>query len=471
MKKKLLLALCIILVVSMSACGSSNKEPSKAQTNVTPTVTKAPEQVITGEPVYIDENAESITGTVRFWTAFDGQFGTDGLIQEFNEHYPNVKVEYNVYKNSTEGNLTADTAIMANEVDVILSFGTHYTASRWENGLLLDITDRLIKDNLDLVKEWGTDAYKYKNRVYCFPSGGLSVFVAVNMDMWNAAGLGELPKEWTWDEYIEASRAMTKYDSSGQTIVYGGTDFNQRDYWTYALRQSKGVDAFYNAEGKADFDNPLCATILNRELAAEAEGVWYKKINLITDGNKSRDLLWAGSVATCVESIITRFVMDTNSYPHDFILGYAPYPINKKGETNYTLGNMPNSFFCVTSNAQYPDAAYAFAKFASTYGGKYLFKAGHTSTWTGINPDEILDLVFGSREIAEKYIDVESYIANVLAVGAPAYHEEYIVAYSEIASLLDEYTDYILSGEIPVEEGLAQLNELANEAIAEKLNE
>ncbi len=473
MKKFIALFLCMIMIFSLTACGSNNIETPK-ETPSTTGVSNTPEpsgETKKGDPVYINENAASLTGTVRFLTAFDGQFGTNALIEEFNKYYPNVKVEYTVYKNSTEGNLTADTSILADEVDVILSFGTNNTATRWENGLLLDITDNLAKDNLDLVTEWGTDAYTYEDRVYCFPSGGLSVFVAINMDMWKAAGLGDIPKEWTWDEYIEACRAMTQRDNAGKTLVYGGSDFNQRDYWTYALRQTKGVDAFYNAEGKADFGSPLSATILNRQLNAEKEGVWYKKMDLITDGTKSRDMLWAGTVGSCVESIITRFVMDTANYPHDFVLGYAPYPINAKGETNYTLGNMPNSFFAVTNSAQDPEAAYAFAKFASTIGSKYLYKAGHTSTWTGVKADEIVNLVFGSRETAEKYVDVDSYIANVLAVGAPAYHEEYIVAYNAIASLVDEYTDYILSGEMSVEDGLVKLNELANDAIEEKLSE
>ena len=60
---------------------------------------------------------------------------------------------------------------------------------------------------------------------------------------------------------------------------------------------------------------------------------------------------------------------------------------------------------------------------------------------------------------------------NVLAVGQPAYHEEYIVAYSQVQSLLDDYTRYILGREISVEEGLAELKEFADEAILEKLEE
>ena len=418
-------------------------------------------------PKYIDDNAAELTGSVRLLTAFKGSLGTDQLIEDFKKYYPNVEVTYDVYVNNADGNMTANTAIQSGNVDVILSFGTHNTAFRWENGMLADITDRLAADGLDLVKEWGTDAYVYNDRVYCFPSGGLSIFVALNMDMWNAAGLGAIPDSWTYEEYLDACRKMTQRAEDGTVTVYGGTDFNQRDYWTYSMRQTKGVDAFYNADGQADFTSGLAAKILNRELAAEAEGIWYPKINLITNSQKSRDMLLNGNAASCVESIITRFVMNTEQYPHDFIMGYAPYPVNEAGEVNYALGNMPNSFYCVTDNAQSPDAAYAFAKFASTYGGKYLYKAGHTTTWTGTNPDEIVDLVFGSREQAAQFVDVDSYIKNVIAVGQPAYHEEYIVGYSAVASLLDEYTDLILSGQVSVEDGLAELNELANEAIEE----
>lgn len=467
MKKLLALLLAVIMVLSMAACGAFEPAPApteapkqEAPKDDTPAVAEP-----AGDPVYINENASDLTGKVRLLTAFAGNQGTDALIAAFNEYYPNVEVTYEVYVNNADGNLTANTAIQSGNVDVILSFDTSNTAFRWENGMLLDITDRLAADNLDLVKEWGTDAYKYNDRVYCFPTGGLSIFVALNMTAWEEAGLGEIPDEWTWDEYLEACRKMTVRDEAGNTVVYGGTEFNNRPYWIYPMRQTKGVDAYYTSDGKADFTSGLAAKILQRELDAEAEGIWYEKMNLITNNTKSRDLLWNGTVNSCIESIITRFVMDLEKYPHDFILGYAPYPINAEGETNYALGNMNNSFYCVTNNAQDADAAYAFAKFASTYGGKYLYKAGHTTTWTGVNPDEIVDLVFGDRATAEKFVDVDSYIKNVLAVGAPAYHEEYIVAYSEITSLTNEYYDIIKTGQMSVEEGLAELEELANEAI------
>ena len=468
MKKFLCVLLCVVMVLALAACG-----PSGAQSSNPPATSKLPvsEPAGTpgadgpGEPKYIADNAAEMTGSVRFLTAFAGGQGTDALIAEFNKYYPNIEVTYETFVNDAGGNMSANTAIQSGNYDVMMSYGVQNTAFRWTNGMLMDITDRLAADNLDLVKEWGTDAYTYNDRVYYFPCGALSVFVAINMTAWEEAGLGDIPTSWTWDEYIEACRAMTKRDASGNAVVYGGTDFNQRNYWTYWMRQTKGSDAFYNAEGMADFDSGLAATILQRELDAEAEGVWYPKINLITNSTKARDLLWTGDVATCVESILTRFVMDKESYPHDFILGYAPIPVNKEGEVNHVLAPMPEEGYCVTANAQDPDAAYEFAKFASTYGSKYLYKAGHASTWTGVDPDEIVDIVFGDAETAAQYVDVDSYVANVIAVGAPSYHETNITAYTEIAALVDEYTDYILSRQMTVEDGLAELNEAANTAI------
>lgn len=417
-------------------------------------------------PKYIDDNAATMTGSVRMLTAYAGSVGTDALIADFNKYYPNIEVTYEVYTNNSDGNLTANAAIQAGKVDVIASYDASQASFRWENGLLLDIKDRLAADGLDLVKEWGTDAYTYEGRCYYFPCAATTIFVAINMTAWQEAGLGELPSSWTWDEYLEACRRMTKRDENGNVVVYGGTDFNQRQYWINYMRQTKGVDAYYTADGQADFTSGLAATILQRELDAEAEGIWYPKINLITNSTKSRDLLLTGAAASCIESIITRFITNLEKYPHDFILGYAPIPVNNEGEYNYTLAPLPTEGYSVTANAQDPDAAYAFAKFASTYGSKYMYSAGHASTWTGINPDEIVNLVFGSAENAAKYVDVDSYIAYNIAAGHQSYVDKNITAYNAIATLVDEYTDYILSGEMTVEQGLAELNEAANDAIS-----
>ena len=416
-----------------------------------------------GAPAYIDANAAEMTGEITFYTAFAGENGTDALIAEFNQYYPNVKVNFEVYKNSADGNVGLDTAIIAgDQVDVLLSFGVANTAERWTNGLLMDLTDRLAADGLDLITEWGTDAYKYQDRAYVFPSGGLSVYVAINLDKWEAAGLGELPVAWTWDEYLAACEKLTERDADGKVVVHGGSDFNQMDYWTYAVRQAKGKNVFYNDEGLCDFDNPIFEQALQHEVDAAASGIWYSKAVYLSDSTRSRNMFLNGTNATTIESILTRYIV-AGAPAHK--IGYAPYPTFEAGQTNYMAGSNPNSFIGVAANTKNPEAAYAFAKFAATYGNKYMYAAGHATTWTGVDPAEVLSVVFGSEEEAAKWVDTESFTRCVVAAGEPAYSEDYIVAYSELQGLVDEYTMYVINGEMSVADALAEMKLLGDEAI------
>ena len=67
--------------------------------------------------------------------------------------------------------MAVNTAIMAGEVDVLASFGLSNAYPRWENGLYLDLTDKCQEEGIDLVANWGTDAYTYDNTIYTFPCG------------------------------------------------------------------------------------------------------------------------------------------------------------------------------------------------------------------------------------------------------------------------------------------------------------
>lgn len=123
----------------------------------------------------------SVSGTVRFWIPFKGSQGMDDMIAEFNQTYPNVKVELTSYNNNSDGNLAVDAALMAGEIDVLASFGLANAYRRWENSLYMELTDYIEKYNINLVDNWGTDVYKYDDTYYTFPCGGLSYYVSINM--------------------------------------------------------------------------------------------------------------------------------------------------------------------------------------------------------------------------------------------------------------------------------------------------
>ena len=207
MKKTLALVLAILMAVSLlSAC---SKTPADATTTPSttegtkPADTKPADTTPATEPAatepatpgavstdWILEKDTNMSGKVNFWIPFKGPAGMDAMIAEFNKTYPNIKVNLNTYNNNSDGNLAVNTAIMGGEVDVLASFGLNGTYQRWANGLFEDITDKVEAEGIDLVEQWGFDCYKYDGRIYTFPCGGLSNYIAINMTAWNEAGLG-----------------------------------------------------------------------------------------------------------------------------------------------------------------------------------------------------------------------------------------------------------------------------------------
>lgn len=240
---------------------------------------------------WILEDDTSISGTISFWMPFSGSQGMDALIADFNSVYPNITVELNTYNNNADGNMSVNTSILAGEVDVLASFGLSNAYTRWESNMYVDLTDLVEEEGIDLVANWGSDAFKYDGRVYTFPCGGLSYYIAINMNAWNAAGLGELPSEWTWDEYLEASRAMTEYNEDGSVKVYGGSDYHSVNYFTYARGSIVGKNAYYKEDGTAAFDTPEIINALEREVQAElVDHIWFPKATYRGDNLQSQQI-------------------------------------------------------------------------------------------------------------------------------------------------------------------------------------
>ena len=482
MKKLLALLLVLAMVLSMAACGTTAPDPTdppKATDPVkTPDQTTAPtedDKRVDVEEMdtswIVDEDPTAVTGTVNFYIPFKGSQGMDAMIAAFNEIYPNIEIVLNTYSNNSDGNASVNTAILAGEVDVLASFGLANTDKRWEAGLFYDLTDLVEENGIDLVEHWGTDAFQKDGTIYTFPSGGLCYYITVNLDAWEAAGLGELPLDgWTWDEYLAASKAMTEYNEDGSVAVYGGSDYHSVNYFTYAVAQVVGKDHYYNAEGMANFDSDAFLKALQREYDAElVDKIWYPKSIYRGDNIQAQQSFlqdqMCNSEITCNQ---IRFMADRENYGTDWKVGFLPYPVEEEGQTNYMSGISPfsHSGLCIDESDEDFDAAWAFLRWYSTYGVAYLVAAGHQPNWKGTSDLDPLVLLFGSEEEAAKYMDVESFRAVVGRVDLPAFVELNLTAYSKISSILNEYVMYALNGQMTPEEALTEAAKLANEEIA-----
>lgn len=452
MKKTISLFLALLMAVSMLACGVKT---TAAAENADP---------LTG---WIFEEDTSLAGEITLAIPFKGNQGMDAMIAEFNATYPNIKVNLHTYSNNSDGNVALNTAIAAGEVDVVTSFGLSNAYNRWQTGLYMDLTDMVEEDGIDLVANWGTDVYQYEDCIYTFPCGGLSYYIAINMTAWEEAGLGEIPTEWTWEEYMDACAKMTKRGANGETLVYGGSDYHSLNYVMNEYLQVNGGDMYYKPDGTSSFNDPLVLRAMERELQAElVDKIWYPKAVYRGEGQQAQMTFCQGTTASTIICNVTRFLHDTVTYPDvDWITAFAPMPVNEKGQTNYMSGVTPFSHAGIAMNCDQVDAAWAFLKWYSSYGVKYLAVAGHQPNWYGTELGSAVELIYGSEEEAAKWIDVDSFKRVVGVSTNPIWADVQLTAYGSMGKIISEYALYAVNGEMTAEEAMNAAYEDAMEAI------
>lgn len=229
MKKIISLLLCVLMVLSMTACGSSSQpaETPKAE----PATAGAQEDAGSDDVVTI---------TYSYWGTPDEAASVQAVADKFHEEYPNIQVEVMAIPNEeyvTKLNTLA-TANSLPDCGIMSESGVLDFAS---DGLLYDISDMYAGSDsvpLDSItfKEGGTTpvAYSAANEV-------LSLYY--NKDMFDAAGL-EYPsatEAMTWDEFVKTAKTLT-LDANGKNALDPAFDKDNIvqygcvvDNWTWQL--------------------------------------------------------------------------------------------------------------------------------------------------------------------------------------------------------------------------------------------
>ncbi|MBQ4563608.1 MAG: extracellular solute-binding protein [Lachnospiraceae bacterium] len=465
MKKLIALLLVAILCLgTLAGCGGGKDDKTTAAGNEGGSQASGLEDPLHD---WILEEDTSISGKVRWGMPFKGNQGMDDLIAEFNQTYPNIEVELITFDNSANGNIALNTAITSGEYDVVVSFGLANMMTRAETGLYKDLTDKIKEEQIDLVANWGTDSYTVDGKYYTLPCGGLTHYVAINMDAWKAAGYNELPTEWTWDEYIEASRKMTVKNDDGTTKTYGGSNYQNIADMLNIVYQMNGQNRYYNTDGTSVFDSKVVKDQMQKYINAENEGIWFKLSTYRADNDKAWFTITDGRVNSTIICNLARYLRNTEEYGMDSLVGFAPYPIVAEGQENLGAGVNYFSYAGMTMNCQDEKAAWAFLKWYSSYGCKYLPLAGHQPTWKGTDANEMMNLIFGSEEEAAKIIDVESFKRVVGNTELHAAGDYITKGYAELESIWSEWVMKAFNGEMGVEEALTEAGKLANQVINE----
>ena len=271
MKKVLALLLALLMVSALAACGQDGKEsstPSSGTDNSSISGAADESQASTGDTVTI-----RMGGWGNF--ADEHEPGTVGM-----EEAIGVKVEFQKYPTDAAfwDNLPAQ--IAAKTAPEFIALSNELYLPYINDGLIIPISKYIDDGTItcwDSIGDNVKDIWTIDGEVYGIPFYQTPAVFAVNMDLWNEAGLTEADFPETWDDVLDVCRVFK--DELGMT----GLCFNTQEFHftQYCLSFGGGWGL-----GKT-IDTPENAAALQFIIDAYHQGyvVTPKELGVVYDGN------------------------------------------------------------------------------------------------------------------------------------------------------------------------------------------
>ncbi|HHW49654.1 MAG TPA: extracellular solute-binding protein [Clostridiaceae bacterium] len=454
-----IVAICLALLMLsglFTACGSANKnkEPEET-TNETP-ATNAQEN---------KSEAPKEKVKLTFWGGVPEESGPKELVDEYNQSQDEIIVEYVRFVNDDAGNLKLDTTLMSGEgVDLFVTYTRDRLVTRARNGSAVDMTDLIAKYYPDYEKDVGpiADFTKVDGKIYGIENTIQAKCYTVNMKMFQENNI-EIPKEWTIEEYREIAKKLTK--GSGDDKVYGSFIFDGDWYkWLNPAYTKLGGNLLWKEDGTSNFDAPEIKQALQLYYdMSMVDGSIPKLAETKTKKLSPQVMFLTEKAAMTDAQWIFRYIKDTNTYPHDFVTAFVPFPsMDKEGEYLCPGGN--GDVISISSKSKYPEEAMKFLVWHQKQGVLHMAKYGRIPASLSIPKEKISSVML---EGAEHLFDKESF--EEVFLGA-RFGGKYAVqletrAAPELAKIVTEEGERALLGEINVDEAIANMKRRGDEAL------
>ncbi|MDQ0902086.1 MULTISPECIES: ABC transporter substrate-binding protein [unclassified Paenibacillus] len=389
----------VMMTGLLSACGASGdkdtaKPADKGQ------ATEQPKQV-----------------TLKFYHWYDEKIEKfDMLFAEFNKKYPNIKIEsvVGVVNDANETMKKIDLAAASGEsIDIVDLNSPSNFAQRAAIGLLEPLNDYLTKDGIKYADEFKSD-YSVNGKYYALPGKVNQYFVMLNKTHLDEAGL-PVPKEWTWDEYLDYAKKMTK--GEGAQKRYGTYFHTWVDYAMLPLMGQIDNNSLIKRDGTQNVDNDLFSQGLQLRDRAMKDGSAIPYADTISQKLHYRNVYMNGQASMIeIGSWMIPEAAGEGPIKQTFKTVFAPYPTAKKGDP--IASKTDGDFLAVGASSKHKQEAYTFVKWMATEGivlqGKYL------SGWKKADMNKLIDsMTVGAN--ADKLVDKESlkYVLDVTKSAPP----------------------------------------------------
>lgn len=386
-------------------------------------------------------------------------YKTQDIADEFMKQNPNVKIEIQplVAATDTTSYLQKVDLMLASDeqIDIIYFSGGNQASQKIDSGSIIPLNDLAEERGIDLATEY-KNSLAFDGKYYTLAREDSPYIVFMNKDMLEEAGLEVPPLDWTWEDYREYARALTK--GEGADKVYGSY-FNTWD--TLAQIGYFPDTQYYKEDGSPNFDNPSFHDFLQLRYEMEQEGISTPYADIKSQGMAYRDMFFNEKVAMIpMGTWLCGDIKDLEKYPHDFETTFAALPrLTEDQEPNVSLGS-GGSGYAIAKSCEHPQEAFDFIYFLTTWGADY--NKSRMSAWSKSDEETVAKAVMGENEDLydyEAYQNVMDSLKQIQLSQFPEYN-------AEILQVFQEETEMGLTGVQTIDQTIENLMSRSNDIIA-----
>lgn len=406
---------------------------------------------------------------LQIWGAVPEDAGPDEVIKDFNEEYESkgIQAKYNYYVNNDAGNKKMESALLAGgSVDIYFSYDTSRLEKRIVSDMALDLTEYIKRDRIDMGAYFGNYVYSYyvDSKPYSIPTKLDQYGITINKDMFDEAGI-KVPTEWDYEEFREIAKRLTK--GTGTNKRYGMFFCTQQDInyaITFIAPRSLGGDPLYKKEGKtSNFDDEVLYQVVNLvNTMMNVDGSAPSHMDSVTQKLTQESMFLTEKSAMTIGPWIIRSVKDQETYPHDFVTAFVPYPVADKSIPNYDQGGL-GDHLSICPKTKYKKEAWEFVKWYATKGMLPVVEGGRIPAYKGFAPNTITDLLLkGTEGNIDPVSAKEVLIISKENYAIPSFSNKL----SDLNKIMAEEFEQIITRKTTVSQGLENAKKLGDEVLS-----
>jgi raffinose/stachyose/melibiose transport system substrate-binding protein len=362
----ILLSILLIMMVSMTGCGSKKEEPAKGdQSTVTQAATQAPTEASTPAPEKSTEKKKLV-----FWHIQSSGTGPEMIqksVDRFMKDNPNVEVEVVPLQNDPFKTKLKVAMGAGNPPDVFPSWGGGPLYEYVKADQILDLTEMMNKDNYkNRFLDGAISMVTFDGKVWALPVENVSVAVVFyNKKIFQDNGL-QIPK--TYSELLDVCKKL-KAKGIAPFALANKTKWTGSMYYMYFVDRMGGTDVFTKAATRTggSFEDPAFTKAGQMIQELVKMGAFCEGFNgLDYDTGQSRTLMYSGKAAMeLMGSWNISTIKGENEKFYNENLDFFPFPAVEggNGDLNDVVGTVGDNFYSIAKTCKYPEEAFKLMQY------------------------------------------------------------------------------------------------------------